>query len=100
MASNTFYRLIVHQFSTNCNVPLIIHEQDSNIDEVDKLLHNAYLRTPLFFKNLVKDFLDPSGQDRTPVVLNMDGTYINIEGSNDIELQKYMFYAPRASHVA
>ena len=99
-ASNVFYRQLTHQYLTNCNIPAIIANATTNQAEVDKLLRCSYLRTPLYFKVLVKDFEDPSGRNRTPVILNIDGTYFDIQGSEDIELQKYMYYAPRSGHVA
>ena len=100
VAARIFYQQTVHQFLTNCNIPSLVHNNISDEAQVEQLLNDAYLRTPLYFKNLVKDFKDPSGRDRIPVILNIDGTYIDIEGSSDIELQKYMYYAPRAHHVA
>ena len=99
-ASNVFYRQLTHQYLTNCNIPAIIANGAANNAEVDKLLRTAYERTPMFFKRLMRDFEDPSGRNRTPVVLNIDGTYFDIEGSQDIEKQKHMFYAPRSGHVA
>ena len=90
IAFNVFYSQLIHQFQTNCNVPLVIKDDCVNEEELDKLLSSAYLRTPLFYKNLVKNFEDPAGRGRTPVILNIDATYFNIEGSDDIELQKYM----------
>ena len=100
MASNVFYRQLVHQYLTNCNIPLIIQNAQPNDAELDKLYRTCYQRTPLFYKNLVKDFEDRSGRNRTPLILNTDGTYINIQGSADVELQKFMFYKPRSGHVA
>ena len=100
IVSDVFYRQLFHQYKNNCNIPAIIYNEEINQLEVDKLLTDAYLRTPLFYKTLVKDFEDPSGMNRAPVVLNIDGTYFDIEGSPDIELQKHMFYSPRAGHVA
>ena len=100
VASDVFYRMLLHQYKTNCNIPAVLHNDVPYQPEVDKLLRGAYLRTPVFYKALLKDFEDPSGRNRTPVALNIDGTYFNLEGSGDIELQKYMFYSPRSAHVA
>jgi hypothetical protein len=100
IASDVFYRHLLHQYKTNCNIPAIIHNQDVNQAEVDKLLGDSFMRTPIYFKALLKDFEDPSGRNRRPVALNIDGTYFDVEGSADIESQKYMFYGPRAGHVA
>ena len=84
VAANAFYRQLVHQYLTNCNIPLIIQNDQPNDAELDKLYRTCYQRTPLFYKNLVKDFEDRSGRNRTPLILNIDGTYINIQGSGDI----------------
>ena len=95
-----YYKHLVHQFKTNNNIPNIIHNGGDNQDEVAKLLRGSYSRTPTYFKALLKDFEDPSGRGRKPVALKIDGTYFDIEGSSDIESQKYIYYAPRAGHVA
>ena len=99
-AADMFYRHLVHQYRTNCNIPAIIADALPNYLEVDKLFRTAYTRTPPYFKRLVRDFEDPSGRDRTPLILNIDGTYFNIQGSSDIEKQKHMYYGSRAAHVA
>ena len=67
--------------------------------ELDKLLHNSYQRTPQFFKTLLQNFEDPKGRQRIPLGINIDATYIDIQGSDDIELQKHMFYGPRSGHT-
>jgi hypothetical protein len=99
-ASNVFYRQLLHQYRFNCNLRCILHNGQINQSEVDKLLHDAFTRTPVFFKVLLKDLVDPDGFDRTPLGINIDGTYIDMQGSDDLELQKHMYYQPRANHVA
>ena len=99
-AADVFYRQLVHQYRTNCNIPAIITNAVANYAELNKLFRTAYQRTPPYFKRLIKDFEDPSGRSRTPVIFNIDGTYFDIEGSSDIEKQKHMYYAPRSGHVA
>ena len=49
IAFNVFYSQLIHQFQTNCNVPLVIKDDYVNEEELDKLLSSAYLSTPLFF---------------------------------------------------
>ena len=95
-----FFQQLLHQFKSNCNIPCIIYNGDVNISEVDKLLNTAHRRTPIYYKVLLKDFEDPAGLNRSPVVLNIDGTYIDVQGSEDLELQKHIYYQPRANHVA
>jgi hypothetical protein len=48
----------------------------------------------------MRNFEDPRKQNRVPVPFNIDGTYIDIEGSDDFQLNKYMFYQPRSGHTA
>ena len=81
LASSIFYRQLVHQYKFNCNIPCIVSDNQVNQAEVDKLLHTLYCRTPDYFKYLLEDFEDPAGINRKPVALNIDGTYIDIEGS-------------------
>ena len=99
VASEVFYRQLVHQFRTNSNIPSVIINGVINMRELDKLLHNSYERTPQFFKSLLEDFEDPSGRDRLPVGINIDATYFDLQGSEDVELQKHMFYTPRSGHT-
>ena len=99
-AFDVFYKQVLHQYKSNCNIPTIIFNNEVNESELSKLYTEAYRRTPVFYKVLLKDFEDPSGQDRIPVAFNIDGTYLDIQGSEDAELQKHMYYQPRASHVA
>ena len=42
---------------------------------------------------------DPTGRNRRCILINVDGSYIDIEGMSDIELQKFFFYPPRSGHV-
>ena len=60
VASDVFYRMLLHQYKTNCNIPAVLHNDVPYQPEVDKLLRGAYLRTPVFYKALLKDFEDPS----------------------------------------
>ena len=98
-AYNVFYRQTVHQFKFNCNIPAVIYNNQVNPAEVNKLLRDSHMRTQLYYKMLLRDFDDPAGLDRTPVALNIDGTYFDIAGSSDLELQKYMYYKPRSGHT-
>ena len=100
VAQNVFYRQLAHQYLTNCNIPAIIANNRPNEVELNKLYEKAHRRTPTYFRILVKDFEDPAGLNRTPVILNIDGTYIDIQGSADLEFNKHMYYAPRSGHTA
>ena len=52
--------------------------------ERDKLLETVYNSCPTYFKQLVKDFKDPSGRNRTGVILNVDSTYLDTTSGQDI----------------
>ena len=38
IVSDVFYKHLIHQFHTNCNIPIILQDDQVNQDEVDKLL--------------------------------------------------------------
>ena len=99
VAAEIFYRQALHQYKTNSNLPVVIQNGAVNVQELDKLLHDSYERTPPYFRALLEKFEDPLGQGRLPLGLNTDSTYIDIQGSDDIELQKHLFYAPRSGHT-
>ena len=74
---NIFYRQTMHFFKKNNNIPIIIDSSGQvNEQELDKLYQTAYRNTPLYFKSLVRNFLDPAGLNRTPVIINVDATYL------------------------
>ena len=90
---------LTYQYRTNSNIPTVLQNGVTNDEELNKLLHNSYQSTPPFFRDLVARFEDPSGRGRLPVVLNIDATYFDIQGSEDIEFQKHMYYRPRSGHT-
>jgi hypothetical protein len=99
IAWKVFWEQVANQYLHNCNVPCLLFNGDTVQAEVDKLLEGAYARTPIFFKKLVEDFEDLSGFDRLPLIINLDGTYIDMQRSSDLELQKYLYYTPRSGHT-
>ena len=98
-ASYIFYRQLTNQFIRNSNIPAIIQQGVTNHQELSKLFHNSYQRTPTFFKHLLANFEDPSGMGRLPVCLNVDATYLDLQGSADLELQKHFYYSQRSGHT-
>ena len=66
-ASNVFYRTLLHQYRYFCNIPSVIFNNQVNQPEVDKLLREAYERTPHYYKVLLNNLEDPDDRDRTPV---------------------------------
>ena len=84
-AINVFLRILFHQFLHNNNIPNILDINGQLVpSERDKLLTTAYNNTPTYFKEMVKDFKDPDGRGRTPVILNTDATYSDTTSSQDI----------------
>lgn len=76
-ASKIFRRVLVHHFKTNVNIPAVLDTHSLiNQAEVDLLLQTAYDHTPIFFREIAKEFHDPSGQNRTGVLLCSDATYL------------------------
>ena len=99
VARSLFWDFLVHQFTTNCNIPAIISNGQVNQDEVNKFLLGIDQRTPLYYKELMKDFEDPRHLGRSPVLINIDATYFDVTNSSDIELQKHLFYKCRSGHT-
>ena len=98
-ARSIFWDLLLHQYCHNCNIPAIVTNGSANQAEIDKLLSGINRRTPGYYKELLKNFEDPKHLGRTPVLINADATYFDVQNSNDIELQKYLFYKCRSGHT-
>ena len=99
-ASKIFRRVLCNDFKTNTAIPAVIDAQDNiNQHEIDLLLQQAYDHMPVFFKELVRDFHDPSGNNRTGVLICSDATYLDVTNSMDLELQKYLYYLPLSGHT-
>ena len=93
-AINVFNRHAVQYFSHNVNLKMLVNLDGSvNQSEIDSMLEDAYERTPPFFKKLLEDFEDPSGNGRIPVCIQTDGTYIGITNSTYLKKNfSYLFY--------
>ena len=95
-----FYRHLSHYFQFNLNIPAVKHLTGAaNQGEIDKLLQYAYSDMCPFYRALVRDFEDPSGRNRVGVILNIDATYLDTTSTADLQLQKYVYYQPRAGHT-
>ena len=83
--NDVFIRICLHQYIHCNNIPNILDlNGDLVTSERDKLLETAYNSCPTYFKQLVKDFKDPSGRNRTGVILNVDSTYLDTTSGQDI----------------
>ena len=55
--------------------------------------------TPPLILNIFRNFIDPSGRGRIPVLLLLDATYLAVQDSADINLHKTLFYGPKKEHI-
>ena len=82
---DVFIRICLHRFTKCNNIPNILDLNGALVQsERDKLLETAYADTPIYFKQLVKDFKDPSGRGRKGIILNVDSTYLDTTSGQDI----------------
>ena len=93
-------RVLMHQFMHRNNIPVIIRPDGTvNVEEKNKLFEFAHANTPAYFRTLVADMEDPTGRNRTGVLLNIDATYFYSQGSSDIHHQKQVFCDFKSHHV-
>ena len=70
--ANVFYTTISQLFLNRSNIPILVDPNGQvNQAEVDKMLESAYNNTPVYFRELVKDFKDPSSRNRLPVIIQV-----------------------------
>ena len=99
-ASQIFYKHLCYYYTNHVNIPRLIVGGVTNAVEVQKLYQIAYDSMDPFYKTLMGEMQDPAGRDRVGVLLNIDATYFDLQGSSDIEWSKFMFYPPRHGSVA
>ena len=99
-ASQIFYKHLCYYYANHINIPRLIVGGVTNAVEVQKLYQIAYDSMDPFYKTLMAEMRDPAGRDRVGVLLNIDATYFDLQGSSDIEWKKFMFYPPRHGSVA
>ena len=96
-----FKKQLIFYYLHNVNIPAIITPAGvTNALELEKLYQIARDSMGPFFRTLMSSMRDPSGQDRVCVLLNIDGTYFDLQGSSDVEYNKFLFYGPRNGKVA
>ena len=62
-AANIFYSTTAELFLHRSNIPVLVTPNGQvNQGEIDKMLSQAYNNTPVYFRELVKDFKDPSSR--------------------------------------
>ena len=99
-ARQVFNRHMIYYYRQNVNIPNIISQDGSvNNDERRKLYQQCRDGMSPLYRRLADGIRDPSGRNRTCVIINIDGSYIDVQGSGDIELNKFLFYPPRSGHV-
>ena len=100
-AKRIFERILLNHFKNNINIRTLVDSNgNANDDEIDAMLDEAYTNMPVKTKELLRYFVDPSGQNRIGVMLNFDATYIGLQMLQDIMKQKTLWYGPRATHIA
>ena len=93
-------RVLMHQFMHRNNIPVIIRPDGTvNVEEKNKLFEFAHANTPAYFRTLVADMEDPTGRNRTGVLLNIDATYFYSQGSSDIHHQKQVYCNFKSHHI-
>ena len=100
VARQIFIRQNIFYYLHNVNIPSIVAPDGSvNNAERRKLYDQCYAGMSPLHRRLAANIRDPSGRNRRCVIINVDGSYIDIEGMSDIEHQKFFFYPPRSGHV-
>ena len=95
-----YIRLIMYHFQHTNTIPNLVKPDGTvNVEERTKLYRFANSDTPDYFKRLIQDFEDPSGRNRTPVLLNIDATYYYTQGSGDLVQFKELFCSFKCHHI-
>ena len=82
-------KLMYAEVKNATNIPYFLR-QESN-DEVDKTLEFCHKESTPLATTLASMFKDPLGIGRIPVILLIDATYVYMEQTSDIMLQKQSF---------
>ena len=99
-ARQVFNRHTLYYYQNNVNIPNIISPDGSvNNAERSKMYQQCRQGMSPLHRRLADHIKDPTGRNRTCVIINIDGSYIDVTGSGDIELQKFLFYPPRSGYV-
>ena len=99
-ARQVFNRHMLYYYQNNVNIPNLISPDGSiNNAERSKLYQQCRQGMSPLHRRLADQIKDPKGLNRTCVIINIDGSYIDVAGSGDIELQKFLFYPPRSGYV-
>ena len=94
-----FWRILMHQYQHNINVPRLMYNNAAVAEQVNKLLTESFRSTPPLIQNIFRHFEDPAGRGRIPVVLLLDATYLSVQDVTDIYLHKSLFYGPKSDHI-
>ena len=99
-ARQVFNRHTLFYYQNNVNIPNIIAPNGSvNNEERRKLYQQCREGMSPLHRRLADRMKDPTGRNRICVIINIDGSYIDVTGSGDIELKKFLFYPPRSGYV-
>ena len=99
-ARQVFNRHMIYYYQNNVNIPSIISPDGSvNNAERTKMYQKCREGMSPLHRRLADQIRDPTGRNRSCIIINIDGSYIDVTGSGDIELQKFLFYPPRSGYV-
>ena len=99
-ARQVFNRHMLFYYRQNVNIPNIISPDGSvNNAERRKLYQQCRDGMSPLYRRLADSIRDPDGRNRICVIINIDGSYIDVQGSGDIELKKFLWYPPRSGYV-
>ena len=99
-ARQVFNRHSLYYYQNNVNIPNIISPDGSvNNAERRKLYQQCWEGMSPLHRRLAGRIRDPTGRNRICVLINIDGSYIDVTGSGDIELNKFLYYSPRSGQV-
>ena len=69
-----FWKVAMHQYKNNLNIPRLIYNGAPVNEQVNRLLSESSTSTPPLIQTIFRNFEDPVGQSRIPVVLLLDAT--------------------------
>ena len=99
-ARQVFQRHCLYYYQHNVNIPKVI-SQDGSINHAErrKLYQQCRHGMSPLYRRLADRIKDPTGRNRICVLINIDGSYIDVQGSGDIELKKFLWYPGRSGYV-
>ena len=100
-ARQIFIRQNLYYYQQNVNIPNVVKQDGTlNAEERRKIYQLCRNGMAPLHKKLGEYLQDPLDRDRLCTMINVDGSYEDMEGMSDIEHQKAFFSSHRGGHVA